>query len=126
MVLEATVENLSRFQNEENIALAIVGTEGTKIVMSKSGFENRLIDNDRMVHIHNATPILHYSLPLVFTFVVEVDLNKVGNLSGITLYLQFGGKYSPMKYSRYFVSLPMMFDENIPFSMSSEENKTRL
>ena len=113
------IGNCTPFQNEENVTFLLSTTEGKFRDESSTNdvFKNlRFEDNSTQIINRKFIEVLHYGLQEKFTVYILLDTREIENHTlKVDLNLSFGGKFSPLKISRYRLYINLDSESKIDF-----------
>jgi len=113
------IGNCTPFQNEENVTFILSTTKGKfkDESITKDVFKNlRFEDNSIQIVNRKFIEVLHYGLQEKFTVHILLDIREIGNRTlKVDLNLSFGGKFSPLKISRYRLYINLNAEGKIDF-----------
>ncbi len=111
--IEIGILNFSGFQNEENILLDVTIAPGSFKKWDMRGNSTKAyLENGRHIRIENLTQTLYYGKPVVYQDKIKICNNEFSSSEKasvkkgeLIVIFSFGGKRSPLKYSRYYIDV---------------------
>ena len=104
--IQVIICNFSELQNEENVLVDLTVNPGVVQNWSYKQPHGFYIQNGQRFRNTDFAKIIHYGAPVIHYESIIVDDNELRNYDGkISFVLLFGGKYSPMKSSKYVLDI---------------------
>ena len=112
--IEVGILNFSELQNEENVILGIFVVPGVFKGWQLRGNSDKLrfFEDGHHLRVENVLQTLHYGYPISYPESIEICNDQFVNdeelrvkYGEIFITLSFGGRYSPMKRSRYCINV---------------------